>query len=196
VHVRPSTPAAVIEELADLIVERSAKRVLIDGAPAAEPARWADALVDPLRLRGRPVLRASAKDFLRPASLRLEFGRSMDSWYDLGALRRELLEPDEVLLRWWDEETDRSARAEYVKKPPGAVIVLDGSLLLGAGLTFELTVHLHLSEAALRRHADWALPDYLRYEPAADVVVMVDHPSRPAIARTPPRRGRCRGSGR
>lgn len=177
-------------------------RVLVDGAPAAEPGSWADALVEPLRLLGRPVLRASATDFLRPASLRLEYGRHnphslLDGWYDLGALRRELLDPlagggsGRVLLRWWDEAADRSARADYVSVPAGTVLVVDGSLLLGAGLPVELAVHLHLSEPALRRgtppEQEWTLPAFQEYaaqtrpEQTADAVLFVDHPARPAI---------------
>lgn len=177
--------------------------MLVDGAPPADPGGWADALVEPLRLLGRPVLRASAADFLRPASLRLEYGRQnahslLDGWYDVGALCRELLDPagdggsGRVLLRWWDARTDRSARAGYQPVPDRAVLVLDGSLLLGAGLPAELTVHLHLSEHALRRRTaaqlQWTLPAYAQYAAAvhptdtADVVLLVDHPDRPALA--------------
>jgi len=207
VRVQPISPAAATAELAHRIALRPAPgravRVLIDGAPAAEPGGWADALVVPLRLLGRPVLRASASDFLRPASLRLEHGRQnphslLVGWFDHEALRRELLDPlgeggsGRVLLRWWDAETDRSARAGYVSAPDGAVLVLDGSLLLGAGLPAELTVHLHLSDGALRRRTppdqEWTLPAYWQYaaqaHPAesADLVLLVDHPARPALA--------------
>ena len=209
-RVRPITPRAAAAELAERIAARPAPgapgqavRVLIDGAPAAEPVWWADALVEPLRLLGRPVLRASAADFLRPASLRLEYGRRnahslLDGWYDVGALRRELLDPagdggsGRVLLHWWDARTDRSARAGYQPVPDRAVLVLDGSLLLGLGLPAELTVHLHLSEPALRRRTaaqwQWRLPAYAEYEvtvnptDTADVVLLVDHPDRPALA--------------
>jgi hypothetical protein len=205
-RVRPLSPDALIFDLARRVAALPAAgvaaRVLVDGAPPAHPGRWADALVDPLRLLGRPVLRASAADFLRPASLRLEHGRQdpqsfLDSWLDLGALRRELLDPlgdggsGRVLLRWWDADSDRSARAEYVTAPAGAVLVLDGGLMLGRGLPAELTVHLRLSDGALVRgipaDQDWTLPAYRSYqqrvrpEQAADVVLMVDHPRRPAI---------------
>jgi hypothetical protein len=205
-RVQPISPAAAVDELAERIashpVRGRATRVLLDGAPAAATGEWADALVEPLRLRGRPVLRASTGDFLRPASLRLEFGRHnpqslLDGWLDAGALRRELLDPlagdgsGRVLLRWWDAVTDRSARAGYVEAPPGAVLLLDGALLLGLGLPAELTVHLHLSESALRRRTPdseaWTLPAYQAYaeqvhpDQTADIVLLVDHPNRPAI---------------
>ena len=182
---------------------RSWVRVLVDGAPAAEPGSWADALVEPLRLLGRPVLRASATDFLRPASLRLEYGRHnphslLDGWYDLGALRRELLDPladggsGRVLLRWWDEAADRSARADPVPAPSGPVLGLAVSLLLGAALPVELAAHLPPSEPALPRATprdqEGTLPAYQEYaaqprpEQTADAVLLVDHPARPAIA--------------
>jgi hypothetical protein len=207
VRVRPITPQAAADEVAQRIAglpsPGPAVRVLVDGAPAAEPGRWADALVEPLRLRGRPVLRASAADFLRPASLRLEYGRRnphslLDGWFDFAAMRRELLDPlgeggsGRVLLRWWDEASDRSARADYVSAPAAAVLVVDGSLLLGAGLPAELTVHLHVTDGALRRRTpaadEWTLPAYAEYaeqvrpHETADVTLLVDHPARPALA--------------
>src|SRR6185295_19483177 len=81
--VRPVTPAALVELLADLIADRAAAtrpprplRVAIDGPPAADPGGLAAALVDPLRARGRAAVRIPADGFLRPASVRLERGRS------------------------------------------------------------------------------------------------------------------------
>lgn len=196
----------MVAELADRIAALPpaghTARVLLDGAPPADPAGWAAALVEPLRVLGRPVLRASAEDFLRPASLRLERGRTdPDAFYserlDTGALARELLGPlgpggsGRVLPRWWDAVADRSARAAYLTPPEGGVLLLDGTLLLGLGLPAELTVHLHLSGAALRRgtpaERTWTLPAYRRYieevapERLADVVLRVDHPDRPAL---------------
>lgn len=207
VRVRPLSPDAVVAELADRIAGHPgagpATRVLIDGAPPAYPHGWAAALVGPLRLRGRPVLHASAVDFLRPASLRLERGRrDPDAFYtdrlDAAALARELLGPagpggsGRVLPRFWDAAADRSARAHYVAAGSGGVVLLDGSLLLGLGLPAELAVHLHLSEQALRRgtpaEQEWTLPAYRRYaeevdpQRAADIVLLVDHPDRPAIS--------------
>lgn len=206
VDVRPLTPDAVVAELADRIAEHPvagpATRVLVDGAPPAEPASWAAALVGPLRLRGRPVLHASAADFLRPASLRLEQGRrDPDAFYterlDAAALVRELLGPagpggsGRVLPRFWDAAADRAARAAYVDAGPGGVVLLDGTMLLGVGLPAELVVQLRLSEHALRRgtpaEQQWTLPAYRRYagevdpQHAADVVLLVDHPDRPAV---------------
>jgi len=205
VRVRPVTPSGLVAELADRIAATSPGswlRVAVDGAAAADPHALAAALVDPLRVRGRPALRVSTEDYLRPASLRLEFGRTApdsyySGWFDEAGLRREALDPlgaggtGRVLPALWDARADRASRSPYTQMPPGGVLLVGGALLLGGGLPFDLTVHLALTPAALRRRtpADlvWTLPAYARYEaevaPAAlaDVVVRVDDPRHPAI---------------
>lgn len=203
-RVRPVSFDVLVEQLADRVASlgSSRLRVLIDAAPAARPSDLADALVDPLRLRGRSVLRVSANDFLRPASLRFEHGRTdpdsyFDDWLDVNGLVREVLDPaapdgtGSVLPSLWNPVTDRASRASYVDVPSHGVVLLDGALLLGRWLPFELTVHLDLSPAALRRRtpADdhWTLPAFDRYRSdvapttVADVVVRVDDPNHPAI---------------
>ncbi|GGK87130.1 hypothetical protein Ppa06_52670 [Planomonospora parontospora subsp. parontospora] len=197
--------SSLAEELADRIAAAppdSWVRVAVDGAPAARPGDLADALAGPLRLRGREAMRVSAWDFLRPASLRFEHGRTdpdafYEDWLDAGGLTREVLAPldpggsGRVLPSLWNTATDRATRAPYVTLPPGAVLLLDGALLLGRWLPLELTVHLRLSPGALARRTDpelrWTLPAYERYEleaePAetADVVVRADDPRHPAV---------------
>ncbi len=204
-RARPISSEHLVEELCDRIAAAPREhrlRVAIDGAPAAEPERLADALVEPVRARGREVVRVSAWDFLRPASLRYEFGRHdpdvfYDDWLDVNALLREVLAPldpdgtGKVLPSLWDRERDRATRARYVEVPPGGVVLVDGALLLGRWLPFDLTVHLALSPAALARRTGedeaWTLPAYARYQeearPAdtADVVVKVDDPRHPAL---------------
>lgn len=203
--VRAISPALLVERIADRVAQEPRDawvRVAIDGAPAAGPGRLADDLVDPLKLRGRPVLRVSADDFLRPASLRLEFGRTdpdvfYSEWLNAEALVREVLGPLErggsgrVLPSLWDVATDRASRADYVDLPPGGVLLLDGALLLGRGLPLDVTVHLWLSEGALTRRtpADqlWTVPAYERYsdevDPSvvADIVVRMDDARHPAL---------------
>lgn len=205
---RPIAADRLAEELADLVHESAAScghvlRVAVDGHPAAGTAALADALVDPLRLLGHPVLRVGAEWFQRPASVRLERGRTdpdsfYDDWLDVAALRREVLDPlgpggsGRYLPTLWDPSTDRSTRAAYVTAPPRAVLVLDGTLLLGHGLPLDLTVHLRLSAGARSRRASssarWALPAYDRYEQevdpeqVADVLVRVDDPRHPALS--------------
>jgi hypothetical protein len=200
-----SAGAALVAELAETVTGRSPGtwlRVAVDGAPPTRPGALADDLVDPLRLRGRPVLRVRAEDFLRPASLRFERGRTdpdsfYDDWLDTGGLAREVLGPlgpdgtGRVLPALWDADADRASRAGYVTLAAGGVLLLDGALLLGRGLDLDLTVHLALSPAALDRQlADddrWTRPAYQRYatevtpERAADVVVRMDHGDRPAV---------------
>lgn len=201
--VRPVSPSILVGELADRMAGTPGwVRVAIDGAPAARPGELADALTGPLRLRGREVLRVSAADFLRPASLRFEYGRTdpdafYNDWLDYGALSREVLNPLEpggsgkVLPTLWDSAVDRATRAPYVTLPPGGVLLMDGALLLGRRLPFEVTVHLWLSPGALARRTPedlrWTLPAYARYEEeagpldTADVVVRADDPRHPAI---------------
>lgn len=206
-RIRPISPGLLVEEVADRVAAASGPaswvRVAVDGAPPARPGDLADALTGPLRARGRDVVRVSASGYLRPASLRLEYGRTdpdvfYDEWLDVAALVREALAPLEpggdgrVLPALWDSAADRATRADYVTLRPGGVLLLDGSLLLGRGLPVDLAVHLWLSPSALARKVEpgqeWTLPAYARYErevePArtADLVVRVDHPDRPAIA--------------
>ncbi len=199
--IRPLTPDALADVVADAVAERPGRvRVLVDGAEAARPQDLADALVDPLRLRSRPVVRVSAWDYLRAASVRLERGREdpdsfYDDWLDEGALVREVLRSAAgsglVLPALRDAATDRAHRLDPVALGPAGVVVVDGPLLLGRGLPAELAVHLSLSPAALARRTPperaWTLPAYARYadevDPVAvaDLVVRADHPDRPAL---------------
>ncbi|UQA98043.1 nucleoside/nucleotide kinase family protein [Streptomyces halobius] len=199
------------ERLADALAEHIAAmtakdgspwlRVAVDGAPAAAPDALAERLAEALRMRGRAVHKARAYGFLRPASLRLEYGRRdpdafHDEWFDRRALWREVFQPldpggsGRVLPDLWDPVADRATRSPYVELPPGGVLLLHGPLLLGHGFPFDLSVHLKLSSAALARRTPederWTLPAFARYEDetrpeeAADVVVRADDPRRPA----------------
>lgn len=209
-RVEPVTPEVAVARLtdrvlADLGVARGEDpdrrwRVLVDGAPPTGPAAWAQELVGPLRARGHAVLRVSAGDFLRPAGVRFEFGREdpdalLDTALDDGALIREVLDPlgpggdGSYLPALRDAGRDRSARARREVAPPGAVLLLDGGLLLGRWLPADLTVHLAVRPATLTRltpPADsWRLVAEERYraeqdpEGTADVVLRVDDPRRP-----------------
>ncbi|MER7078797.1 hypothetical protein SAMN02982929_00276 [Saccharopolyspora kobensis] len=203
-RVRPVTPELLAAELVDRIeaLPRRWARIAVDGAPAADTGDFADSLVEPLRTRGREVIRIRMADYLRPASLRLEHGHhDPDSyyanWFDLRGLTREVLDPlsdsgsGRVLPALWDAAADRSPRLPRVQLPDRAVAVVDGPLLLGAGLPFDFTVHLWLPEAALNRRTpaedSWTLPAFHRYAEEvsphhlADCVVRVDRPGRPAV---------------
>jgi hypothetical protein len=205
VHVTPVTPELLADEITELVAARPGRvRLAVDGPPPARPRALADAVATQLRVRGRPVVVVDAADYLRPASLRLEFGHTdadmfLDGWLDVGGLRREVLGPADdggsgrVLPRLWDATTDRAHRDPYVDLPADGVVVLAGALLLGRGLPLDLAVHLWMSEQALARRlaADerWTLPAYARYaaentpEMIADLLVLADHPDRPAVRR-------------
>jgi hypothetical protein len=160
----------------------------------------------------------SAASFTRPASVRLERGRTdPDALYELaldaGALVREVLAPlgpggdGRYLPSLWDIDRDRATRAGYATADPTTVLVVDGSLLLRPPVTdaVDLAVHLQLSAGALARRtpeADrWTLPAYERYadedRPAAtaDVVVRADDPQHPAVVVTERRRRRAEARG-
>lgn len=199
----PISPDRLLTEVAETIITRQGElwtRVAIDGAPPTEPGAFADRLAEELRVRGRAVQRVSAADFLRPASLRYERGRTdpdarYEDWLDVGTLTREVFAPlgpdgsGRVLPTFWDASADRATRADYVELPRGGVLVLDGELLLGRGLPLDLSVHLWLSRGALTRRltADWALPAFERYHSTArplhqaDFAVRVDDPAHPAL---------------
>ncbi|MFJ5777177.1 uridine kinase [Streptomyces sp. NPDC093094] len=176
-------------------------RVAFDGAPAAHPGELAERVSEALRVRGRSSLVVGTEGFLRPASLRLEYGHQdveayYGGWFDTGALWREVFGPLEpggdgrVLPDLWDPATDRATRSPYVRLPPGSLLLLHGPLLLKNWFPFDLSVHLPLSTGALHRRtpeADrWTLPAFERYSdetgPAdvADVVVRADDPRHPA----------------
>ncbi|MFR9798648.1 uridine kinase [Streptomyces sp. MS06] len=199
------------QRLADRIAERLLglepadsspwTRVAVDGAPAARPGDLAERVGEALSVRGRPSCVVGSHGFLRPASLRLEYGRQdvdayYDGWFDTGALWREVFGPLEpggdgrILRDLWDPDTDRATRSPYVELPPGGVMLLHGPLLLRHWFPFDLSVHLRLSPAALRRRTprddQWTLPAHERYahetDPAgtADILVRADDPHHPA----------------
>jgi hypothetical protein len=203
--VTPLTPALLVAEVAELVAARPGRvRLAIDGPPPTRPRALADTVAEELRARGRAVVVVDAGDYLRPASLRLEYGRTdpdmfLDGWLDVRGLRREVLDPaapdgtGRVLPRLWDARTDRAHRDRYVDLPADGVVVLAGALLLGRGLPLDVAVHLRMNPAALARRLPddeaWTLPAYARYEEEhapgaeADLLVLADHPERPAVHR-------------
>ncbi|MFD0372496.1 uridine kinase [Streptomyces sp. NPDC059071] len=197
------------ERLADTVADRVDRaepgdgsdwlKVGVDGAPAAPGGEFAERVAEVLRLRGRSVLVVATGGFLRPASLRFEHGRQdpdayYSDWYDTGALWREVFGPLEpggsgrVLPDLWNPVTDRATRSPAVPLSPGGVLVVHGPFLLGHWFPFDVKLHLRLSPGALARRTEesWTLPAFARYEEevgpvdAADAVVRVDDPRRPA----------------
>lgn len=201
---RSLSPSALADEVARRCLGLDPEpgvRVALDGADAARPAELADAVAQRLELAGRPCARVSLAHWWRPASVRLEHGRDADAyrrWFDLDALGREVLDPlgpggsGEWLPMLWDAGADRSTRAQRRTAPAGTVLLVDGPMLLGQWLPFELGVHLHLSAAALARRTPaeqhWTLDALVEHEQEvgtddlADVLVRAEHADRPALA--------------
>ena len=194
-----ASPAGVVDAVVALVLARPGRvRLAVDGAPADEAHDLAARAVE--ALAPLPTLHVRAEAYWRPAGQRLEYGREdpdawLDDWLDAAALRREVLDPFAVsgraLPALRDPATDRSARADVVTLADRSVVVVSGSVLLGRGLPFDVTVHLRLSAAALARRtreADaWTLPALARYaeerrpEADADLVVRAEDPRRPAL---------------
>jgi len=214
-RIEPQTPATLAVLIASLAVAarepgpgapaRSAVRLGIDGPSEPDAGALADTVAEALQDLGVPVARVRALDFFRARSLRLEYGSGdpeafYDGWYDVAALRREVLDPlgpggsMAWLPRLRDPVTDRSVREGPRTAAPGTVAVLDGRFLgrepLRGGL--DVLVHLDVTPAARARRvppaeAPGVLPAWQRYldecAPAAgaDLVVRYDHPDRPAV---------------
>jgi hypothetical protein len=181
-------------------------RVGVDGAVESDTGPLAAAVASAVAEAGRPVGRVRRADFLRPRSVRLELGADdpdagWERWYDDSALRREVLDPLGVgsspptwLPALWDEERDRSVRAERQVAAPGQVVVVDGPYLLRWELAdaFDLVLHLQVSDAALARRVAAAdlvrvAGSWRRYAeetaPAerASYVVRLEDPRHPAL---------------
>ena len=204
-QITPLTPDRLIGEVTELVAGRSGRvRLVIDGPPPTRPLDLSQRAAVALRTLGRAAVVVSAADFLRPASVRLEFGREdpdefLDGWLDEDGLRREVLDPaaphgsGRVLPRLWDTAADRAYRDRFVELPGNGVVIVAGGLLLGRGLPFDLAVHLRMSPAALARTLPgperWTLPAYERYDTerdpsgVTDLLVLADHPDRPAVRR-------------
>jgi hypothetical protein len=180
----------------------AALRVGVDGPDVAAPEALAAAIAERLPALGRPAAVVPATGFYRPASVRLEHGRTdadarYTDWLDAGALTREVLAPvgpggsGEYLPVLWDLQRDRASRVPARPIPAGGVLLVPGGLLQGVGLPFDVVVHLRVSAAARRRRTPagqaWELPAYDRYDEEvdpvalADAVVLADHVDRPAL---------------
>ncbi len=204
----PLSPSALADRLAQLLSELPAEpgalalRVAVDGPDLAEPGALAQTLAERLPALGRAAVVVPATGFYRPASVRLEHGRTdayarYTDWLDAGALTREVLSAvgaggrGSYLPVLWDLDRDRAARLPPRPMPAGGVLLVPGALLQGVGLPFDAVVHLGVSPAARRRRISpeqaWELPAFDRYDdevdPAAlaDAVVLADHADRPAL---------------
>lgn len=201
----PVTPARLARELAGWIDSLTPEHpvVGIDGAAEVGAGDLADAVAEELLALGRVAIRTSTPWWWRPASLRLEYGRTdvdmlLAGWVDVKSLRRELLDPlgpggsGQYLRRLRDPATDRSVREPRLIAADRAALVLDGPFLQAAGLPLDGVVYLQVAPATLARalpaDRQWwvdALRSYAdqdRPEDSATAVVAFDHPAAPAIA--------------
>jgi hypothetical protein len=192
-RVRPISRPGLVDLIAGAITTDTCN-VAIDGAPPTRPDELAEALVAAQRELGRQAVHIRAADYLRPASLRFELGRTSpesyyERWVDLAALGREALNRSgRVLPTFWNARTDRATRAAYTEAD---LVVVSGQLLLGAGLDLDLSVHLAMSVLVLSRKMPedlaWTVPAFQRYgdevSPAsfADIVVRMNDPEHPAV---------------
>ena len=205
----PQTPARLATGLANWVVQVTDGR-LRDGAPGAVigfdgaaqvgTAQLADGVAEVLRGAGRPVVRASTRQWWRPSALRLELGRQdvdmlLTGWVDAAALDRELITPiatggSTYITALRDPLTDRSVRQAPVATVPAAVLLLDGPFLLAADLRLDAFVGMSVSHGTLARvlgpDEQWWLDGFARYQlehqalQRADVVVSYDHADAPA----------------
>ena len=210
--ITPVTPALLVTEVADLVAARPGRvRLAVDGAPPTRPRDLADAVAVELRTRGRAAVVVDAGDYLRPASLRLEYGRTDPTPSSTAGStsaacagrcsprRRRTgragccrgcgmpgpTGPTATLRRPARRRRRRArrrpaARSRPATGPGGAPA--DDAAALARRLPADLA---------------WTLPAYARYEtehaPAdeADLLVLADHPDRPAVRRNLRREGNC-----
>jgi hypothetical protein len=198
----------LIELLDNRHTGRHPLRVALDAPRCANLEQLIGALQVGLPAIGRPLGLVRATDFYRDASLRFEYGKTdvesfYSGWLDLAALRREVLIPvaaaehPHFLPALRDPSTNRATRVEPVALATEGVLLVVGELLLGAGLDFDVVVHISVSRSARKRLTSpewrWTLPAFDRYDgdvdPAsvADVVIRYDDPRRPAISIRVPR---------
>jgi hypothetical protein len=196
----PTSAHALSRMIADRVRGISGRGVVaVDGADAARPTAFAQRIAEEIRADGRPADVVALHDFVRPASVRLEYGHTDElsyrsAWFDFAALQREVVDGLRLHGRWlprlWDERNDRSARAGLRNAGPTDIVIIAGPMLLGRGFVFDLSVRLDLSEAALRRKTTaeelWTVPALLEHDAQAlaeppDFVVRWDHPDRPAL---------------
>ncbi|OPX15549.1 hypothetical protein [Gordonia sp. i37] len=195
---RPIDPEGLVVTCAERCAALPGQPVVgIDGAVAARPDLLALRVIEVLRSRGRAAEVVRVGDYVRPASLRLEWGPHdpeafTTSWYDFAALRREVLDGIRDHRRWlprlWDELSDRSFRDQRLDAASGQITLIAGEMVVRDDLDLDLTIALRMSRAALLRRTpsdrQWTIDpllDHQRDAPDPDVEVRYDQPDRPAL---------------
>ena len=131
-------------------------RVGIDGASASGKTNFADRLVQPLRDRGRHVIRASIDGFHNPPEIRYRQGEScpigyVDDSFDKGSVIENLLHPlgpdGQRLYResLYDFVSNRETKVEIAEAKPDSILIFEGVMLfcdtLAPHFDFGIFVH-------------------------------------------------------
>ncbi len=162
-----------LNQLADRTVATNPKgytRVAIDGIDAAGKTRLVGELAPLIEARGRPVVRASIDDFLRPTTERYRQGRYSPRGYyedsfDLAAIRRKVLDAPGPggdahtvgLASASGDRTERRLAPTTQKKAVGdsGVLLFDGVFLMQPELDgcWDFRVFVRVSFATSLRRA-------------------------------------------
>lgn len=141
---RPMERTALLEMLADSItgvVRPHPIRVAVDGVDGVSKTTLAKELVDPIRRRGLPVIRASIDGFHHPRSVRYRRGRNSPEGYfrdsfNYDALTTCLLQPlgpgGSLCYRRavFNYRTDSAVEIPAGQAPPNSILLFDGVFLL------------------------------------------------------------------
>jgi uridine kinase len=135
---------AAIEELVDRITALTLPhplRVAIDGVDGVGKTTLANELVEPIRRRGRAVIRASVDGFHNPRNVRYKLGRISPEGYfrdsfNYSALITTLLVPlgpggsRLYCPAVFNYRTDSEIPMRFETAPPDAILLFDGVFLL------------------------------------------------------------------
>jgi uridine kinase len=129
----------------------------IDGPDGSGKSTLAHHVAQTCRSWGRPVLRIDVDDFLQPRRIRYRRGNDspegfVEDTFDYMAMRRLVLEPLEnghrrIVRRIYDTETDTPVDSPAEQVPDGAIVVVDGCLLLRTALRSYWTLGVLLEVA-------------------------------------------------
>ena len=134
-------------DIIQLVAERIAEvnrphpvRVAIDGVDGVGKTTLADELVEPIRRRGRSVIRASVEGFHNPKSVRYRRGRHSPEGFFQDSFNYEALitallaplgpaGPRTYRRAIFDHRTDSEVNTPFETAAPDAVLIFDGIFL-------------------------------------------------------------------
>jgi len=170
--------ALAIHEIATVVTElplHRPLRIAIDGRDGAGKTTLADEFIQPLRSRGREVIRASVDGFHNPRALRYLRGRYSPQGYfrdsfNYDALREFILEPlgpdgsRDYRVAAFDWRNDAPAVSPLRRASETAILLFDGIFLLRPELIehWDFTIYVDVSiDVGLKRCAlrDGSSPD-------------------------------------